>query len=348
MRGLGGVCLLDKKGYLSRKLKTIEVGDKSVSQLLEAMGNTGFQGKRLAEALDVWTQMASDPNITIFMGYAGSMSTTGQWKIVKWLIEHRYIDVLVSTGANITEDVFEAMGHNYYQGTHTADDLDLLENQIDRYYDVYADEMDYRKMESMLGEFMSSLDPKVRHSSADFLNKFGAFQDKKGIQSITQAAYKNNVPVFSPGLADSGVGVAAYNLHTKKVPLPILDQLKDFQQLGDIGMKSKGTAVAYLGGGVPKDTIQLVTIMIDLARGGEEVFPHKYAIQITTDSPQWGGLSGCTFEEAISWGKIDQKATKSVVYCDATIALPIIAHGLNERLKGKARKGPDLSWVFKG
>jgi len=341
------IVVATKKEYLGKKEVPIEVSNKSVSELLTAMGKTGFQGKRLAEALDVWTAMASDPKTTIFMGYAGSMSTTGQWKIIKWMVENRYVDVLVSTGANITEDVLEAMGFNYYQGTHTADDADLLKCQIDRYYDIYADEMDYRQLESMLGEFMGTLDPKEHYSSAEFLNKFGAFQEKKGIHSITTAAYKAGVPVFSPAMADSGFGVAAFQVNKKKGTHVTVDQFKDFEQLGEIGMRSKETAVVYLGGGVPKDTIQLVTIMVDLGRGGKEVYPHKYAIQITTDSPQWGGLSGCTFEEAVSWGKIDEKATRSVVYCDTTIALPIIAHGLQERLKGKPRKGPSFDWLLK-
>jgi deoxyhypusine synthase len=336
-----------REEYLSKKLVPIEVGDKSVSGLLEAMGKTGFQGKKLAEALDVWTAMAQDPDTTIFLGYAGSMSTTGQWKIVKWLIENRYIDVLVSTGANISEDVFEAMGKNYYQGSHLADDVDLLKNQIDRYYDVYADELEYRKMERLIYSFLETLDEKERYSSADFLDRFGAFQAQKGIHSITAAAHQHGVPVFSPGMADSGYGVAAYLYNREKGRHVTVDQFRDFEQLGAIGDKAKETAVIYLGGGVPKDTIQLVTVMVDLARGGEQTYPHKYAIQVTTDSPQWGGLSGCTFEEAVSWGKIDERATKAVCYCDATIALPILAHGLHERLKGRKRKGPDLSWVFK-
>ena len=79
----------------------------------------------------------------------------------------------------------------------------------------------------------------------------------------------------------------------------------------------------------------------------EYYYPHRYAIQITTDSPQWGGLSGCTLEEAISWGKIDIKGKRAVCYCDATIALPLITHALNERVDFK-RKAPDLSWLFKG
>ncbi len=335
----------DRKKFLRYPEKTIEVGPKSVSELLEAMGQTGFQGKRLGEAARIWSEMARQEGLTIFMGYAGSMSTTGQWKIVRWLIENRYIDVLVSTGANISEDIFEAMGHKYYQGTWMANDEELLEAKIDRFYDIYADEYDYRELEGLIKKFADTLDPKGVYSTREFLNRFGEYQWDKGIKSITAAAWKHGVPIYSPGLIDSGYGVAL-SLLKREGKLIRLDQTKDMEELGQIAERTKRTGVVYVGGGVPKDTIQLATIIKSLAEGGEEETPHEYAIQITTDSPQWGGLSGCTLEEAISWGKIAANSKRSVVYCDATIALPLIAHAMNERVKG--RKDPaDLSWVFK-
>jgi len=333
------------KKYLRYPEKAIEVGPKSVSQLLDAMSETGFQGKRLGEAARIWSEMTQAKGLTIFMGYAGSMSTTGQWKIVRWLIENRYIDVLVSTGANVSEDIFEAMGHKYYQGTWMANDEDLLDAKIDRFYDIYADEYDYRELESLIKEFGATLDPKRPYSTREFLNRFGEYQWKKGIKSITATAWKHNVPIYSPGLIDSGYGVAL-SLLKREGKLIRLDQTQDMEELGQIAERTKKTGVVYIGGGVPKDTIQLATIIKSLAEGGEESTPHDYAIQITTDSPQWGGLSGCTLEEAISWGKIAARSQRSVVYCDATIALPLITQAMSERVT-KRTDAPDLSWVFK-
>ena len=142
-----------------------------------------------------------------------------------------------------------------------------------------------------------------------------------------------------------------------------MDQVKEFDQFVGIGEKTKDTAVIYVGGGVPKDFTQLLAISISPKTMDEEIpgrkgnrrksiqeyyYPHKYAIQITTDSPQWGGLSGCTLEEAKSWGKVSGKGGDVTCYCDATIALPIITHALNERLKPDSRKNraPDFSWLF--
>jgi len=336
---------MKKSKYLLDKLETIEIKRRNVSQLLKAMGKTGFQGKTLAKAFDILQKMLVERDNTIFLGYAGSLSTTGQWKIIKWLIENRCIDVLVSTGANISEDVFEGLGYFYFQGMHTVNDGDLLRNKIDRYYDVFADELHYRKMEEFIYEFMSTLNPQKIYSSAEFLNLFGKYQNKNEVDSITATAFRAGVPIFSPGMADSGYGIAAYLLRKEKRLNITLDQFKDFEQLGEIGSRSKNTSVVYIGGGVPKDTIQLVSIMKDLGRGGKEIYPHKYAVQITTDSPQWGGLSGCTFEEAISWGKIDYDSDHVVCYCDATIALPIISHALFETMK-KKRVGVDFKWLL--
>ena len=337
-----------KAQYLSKKLQAVEVGHKSISELMHSFSQTGFQAKQLGAALDVMVDMLSDPDATIFFGYAGSMSTTGQWKIVRWLLEKRYVDVLVSTGANISEDILDAMGYGYYQGSHVVDDEDLLRNQIDRFYDVYADELQYREMENLIREFIGTADPKRIYSSAQFLHEFGKFQLERGIESITAVAARQGIPVFSPAMADSGYGVAAFQAAKLDGKRVTVDQFKDFEQLGAIGNLAKETGVIYIGGGVPKDTIQLVAVIVDLARGGETTYPHKYAVQVTTDSPQWGGLSGCTFQEAVSWGKIDAKGKTAFCHCDATIALPLLAHGLLERLNGKERKPPlDLRWVFK-
>jgi deoxyhypusine synthase len=290
--------------------------------------------------------MARQKDLTIFLGLTGSLSTTGQWKIIRWLIEKRYVDVVVSTGANISEDILEALGYHYYQGTWLADDEELLKLKVDRFYDVYADEMQYRKLERMIYKFANTLEDETIYSTREFLYQFGKFLTERKVDSIVAAAYRAKVPVYSPGLIDSGYGVALSLLRREKGKMIRLDQTKDMEELAQIAERAKRTGVVYLGGGVPKDTIQLSTIIKSLSKGGEEETPHEYAIQITADSPQWGGLSGCTLEEAISWGKISSRAKKATLYADITLALPLVAHSLNEKADGRSFP-PDLSWVFK-
>jgi len=251
----------------------------------------------------------------------------------------------VSTGANISEDLLEALGYHYYQGTQLADDEELLRLKIDRFYDVYADELEYRRLENTIKKFAGGLDQSHPYSTREFLYRFREFLHKKGIRSIVEAAYRSKVPMYSPGLIDSGYGVALSLLKRERGKLIVLDQTKDMEELAQIAEKTRKTGVVYLGGGVPKDTIQLSTIIKSLSKGGDEPTPHEYAIQITADSPQWGGLSGCTLEEAVSWGKIAADSKKAVLYSDVTLALPIIAHALNERVE-KRSDPPNLGWVF--
>ena len=149
--------MVSKKEVLSKPVATIEVGKKSVSALLDEMSQTGFQGKKLGEVAKIWSEMARQKDLTVFLGLTGSLSTTGQWKIIRWLVEKRYVDVVVSTGANISEDILEALGYHYYQGTWLADDEALLKLKVDRFYDIYADEMQYRKLENTIYRYGATL-----------------------------------------------------------------------------------------------------------------------------------------------------------------------------------------------
>ncbi len=354
---------MSNDSYFQKKLEPIKVTkQKPISQLLKEMGKTAYQGRKLGEAVDVWENMIKEKDTVIAMGFAGSMSTAGQWTIINWLIENRFIDVLVSTGANVSEDIVDAMGLGYYQGSHMVNDEQLLHDDVNRYYDVYGKETDYRQMEDVVTDYVMTCKQDYNYTSAEFLYGLGKFLGKKNIPAISAVAAANGVPIFSPAMVDSAYGETfllaknqGHNVH--------IDSVKEFDQFITIGTKTKEVGVVYIGGGVPKDLTQLIAISVSpmtkdegvqgrkggLRKGLQEYYyPHKYAIQITTDSPQWGGLSGCTLEEAISWGKINsQTGSRAVCYCDATIALPLIAHALAERVPEK-RKGPDMSWLFKG
>jgi deoxyhypusine synthase len=346
--------------YFTKKLEPIRVKPKSVNALLTEMSKTAYQGRKLGEAVDVWENMVKDKNLTIAMGYAGSMSTAGQWTIVNWLIENRFIDVLVSTGANVSEDIVDAMGLGYWQGSHMVNDQELLEHDVNRYYDVFGKETDYRKMEELVTDAVMTLKPDYPYTSAEFFYELGKYLSEKKIPAIAATAYENGVPIFSPAFLDSAYGETILMAKNQGHKI-VVDSAKEFEQFVSIGTKTKDVGVVYIGGGVPKDLTQLIAISVSpltedqgvkgrdghLRKGLQEYYyPHKYAIQITTDAPQWGGLSGCTLEEAISWGKINNQAgTRAVCYCDATIALPLITHALCERVPEK-RKGPDMTWLF--
>lgn len=346
-----------------KKVKAIDVGKSiSINDLLKKMSNTGFQGKNLARTVEVYEKMAKDKDISILFGYAGSLSTTGQWKIINWLIENNLIDILIPTGANISEDIVEAMGNSYWQGSQVADNEYLFKEGANRYYDVYGKESDYLEMTELLADFIGTLDEGYNYSSREFLSLCGKYLSAKNIKSIVATAADNDLPIFCPAIADSPYGDAALIARSRGFNLKI-DAIKDYVEFMRLGESVSETGVVYIGGGVPKDFIQLFAVTSDLLyeerkvpnrKGGlnrktigqqETYYPHKYAIQITTDSPQWGGLSGCTFEEAVSWGKEDPNGTMVQCYCEATIALPILSHALAEK-RGIRRRKKSLSRFF--
>lgn len=341
------------------EVEAIEVTSRSLSDLLAAMGKTAYQGRSLAEAAEIWQAMLTEDKLAVVMGLSGSMSTAGQWKLVRWLVEQRFIDVLVSTGANITEDIIEAMGHAYYQGDSRANDAELLDTDLNRYYDVYGKETDYRDMELLLTEFILGLPEGATYSSMEVLHLLGRWLDARGINSILAAAARSGVPVFSPALFDSAFGEAYFMARNRGRHI-VVDQGREFDQFVGIGAQVGDVGVIYIGGGVPKDFTQLMAISLSPRFEDEAVpgrrgferqalkefyYPHRYAIQITTDSPQWGGLSGCTLEEAVSWGKILAEGQRVTCYCDATIALPILTHALAERIPQRPQ-APDLNGLF--
>src|SRR5665647_3754813 len=158
---------MSNDSYFSKKLEPIKVTkQKPISQLLKEMGKTAYQGRKLGEAVDIWENMINSKDTVIAMGFAGSMSTAGQWTIVNWLMENRFIDVLVSTGANVSEDIVDAMGLGYWQGSHMVDDSTLLKDDVNRYYDVYGKETDYRKMEELVTDFVMTLKTDYNYTSA--------------------------------------------------------------------------------------------------------------------------------------------------------------------------------------
>ncbi len=324
--------------YFVERLKSYELRKRNLSEILNDMEKTAYQGRKLGEAFNLLKKMLEDEKTTIIMGLAGSMSTAGMWKIIRWFIENNYIDVLVSTGANISEDIYECLGASYWKGSPYVNDADLFEHKIDRFYDVYASEDDYRRMEGLIEDFADTLDQGIIYSSRRFLWKFGEFLHSRNINSIVHAAYLKKSPIYSPAISDSSYGIALVRLKVKKKKLITIDATLDLEELTRIIAASERTAVIYIGGGVPKDFVQICTYLAPVFGVKSRSKPHNYAIQITTDAPHWGGLSGCTLEEAISWGKISANADKITCYCDATIALPLIAQAIFEL--GIKRKPP--------
>jgi deoxyhypusine synthase len=315
---------------------------RSIHELVGAWSRTSIQSRSISECAKVYENMISDKaRPTIMLGLSGALIAGGLRKVIRDLVDAGFVDVIVSTGAIVYQDLYQAQGYNHYMGTPKADDEVLHDLYIDRIYDAYVDEIGFVKTDDVVGEIASSL-PSRKYSTREFMFELGKHA-KKDANSIIGTAAKRGVPIFVPAIADSSLGIGLAGLYraSKKSgrKLMQLDTIQDNYEIAQIVLKSKKTGSIYIGGGVPKNYINDAAVMLDYTSG------HSYAFQITTDAPHWGGLTGSTLDEAKSWGKVAKKATRATAYVEATIGLALVAGYVlqSEKLR-RSRKRLQFVW----
>ena len=337
---------MKREQILRRPTRPIEIDpEKTASELVRDMALTGFQGRKLGEAAEVWTTMLKKREMVIWLGLAGAMVPAGMRSLVTYLIRRRMIDVLVTTGATLYHDAYETIGGRHFQGTDTIDNVMLRKQRIDRVYDVYADERKFYELDVMIEKsFSARLQSGRSYSSREVLYEFGKWVSElaKDRDGICVAAYESGVPVFVPAYCDSGMGFSLMFANRRRKRHIVVDHMRDVEESSRITEKSNHTSVIIVGGGVPKNFIQQTAVIASYQTRHDRT--HDFAIQFTTDVPQWGGLSGSTFEEAQSWGKYNPHAKMVQCFVDATIALPIVTQALSQRFKRSRRRVPNFNW----
>ena len=292
------------------------------SGLVKEFSRAGVMGAgRIAKGADIIKDMIKDKDCKVFLGIAGALVPGGQKEIIIDIIRKKLVDVVVTTGANLTHDLIEAIGYHHYQGNANVDDKELNEKKIDRIYDTFMPNDVYEGME----DFFQKIFPEIENKDMDiteFLSFIGSKVPKKHQDSILRACYEENIPLFCPAISDSGIGLMVWGhiAKGKKINVSAFDDLK---KILDISWTSKKNGIIYLGGGVPKNYIQQA---MQFSKGA------SYGVQITMDRPEPGGSSGAELREGISWGKMNDKGKFVDVICDVTIALPLIYAGVVDRL----------------
>jgi len=341
-----------KNEILSTPTRPLKIdGSKSVSALLEKMQGISFQGRNLATAYQVWKKMLGD-RVMIMMGMSGAMVPAGMRRLVVYMIKNRLIDCLVTTGANLFHDIHETLGRLHFQCSPNIDDVHLQKHLIDRMYDTLADEEEFREADAMVGKFAATLDQSRPYTTREFLYLLGKDLSLSAKEDgIVTAAYRAGIPLYCPAVADSSIGIGiAENRYEGKNQFTF-DVIGDVLETAHVAGDSPNSGVVYFGGGTPKNFVQQTEVTAAFMRNSTE--GHKYAIQVVTDSPHWGGLSGCTLEEAQSWGKIAHDASMLTVHCDSTIAMPVLVSALSEsaalirnRKKPVFSLGRELKFTF--
>jgi deoxyhypusine synthase len=341
-----GVDRKRKKALLGRPTTPVRVGPKTtVSELLDAYRDASFQARALGKAAAVFDAMIRDrQRPTIFLGMAGSLIAAGMRQVIVDLIENNMVDVVVSTGAIISQDFYQVRGGRHYHGTPDADDKELRDLYIDRLYDTFIDEEKYWATDLAVSQFADGLAGKTISSRA-FLAMLGEkAEDDAG--SILGACARNGVPLFVPALNDSSIGIGLtehYHRARKEGRTPFqISSIADNYELTQIVVKSPATAAVYVSGGVPKNYINdsiVMSYIFGIDTGG-----HKYALQITTDAPHWGGLGGSTLSEATSWGKVSKKATHEMAFIETSVALPMLYGYALQKGSAEGRKRLEYEW----
>jgi len=337
--------VVSKKTVMKEKVKHIDFDTIStVKDLMEAYKDSSVQSRALATCGIAYEKALKDPaRPTIILGLAGPLIAAGLRKVIADMVKFGIVDGIVTIGAIPYQDFYQAQGYSHYKTSPRVDDLALRELFVDRIYDTLVDEDKFRETDAVIGNIAEKLEPRG-YSSREFMEILGDHVKDKN--SILYNCRKYGVPMFVPALNDSSIGIGLTGLYQRaraaKKPFMHMDPIRDNWELTQMKIKAEKTGVIYIGGGVPKNFIQQTEVIAETL--GYDKGGHHYAIQITMDAPQWGGLSGCTFEEAQSWGKINRNANKSVAYVEASIGLSLLVGYILQSGAWKGRKRLKNTW----
>ncbi|MEM3518898.1 MAG: deoxyhypusine synthase [Candidatus Hadarchaeales archaeon] len=300
-------------------LSDVNTVDEIVKKMFEG---GGFVAKNLAVATDILEKMVKDEKCVKFLSFPACIIATGCRGVVKELVKRKLMDVLITTCGTLDHDLARCWG-DYYHGDFSADDRKLKKERIHRLGNVFVPEKNYglileEKLQPIFEEIW-----KERKSigGKDLIWEIG--KRVKNKDSILYWAWKNQIPVFVPGIFDGAVGSQLWMFWQSHRDFR-LQMFEDQQNLADIVFGAKRTGALMIGGGISKHH----TMWWNQFHGGLD-----YAVYITT-APEWdGSLSGARVKEGISWGKVKPNARFVTVDGDATVLLPIIVAALLERLK---------------
>ncbi|MBI5224896.1 deoxyhypusine synthase [Candidatus Micrarchaeota archaeon] len=280
--------------------------------LFSQFENAGFQASELHNASSIMKEMLGDKDCTRFLAFTANMAASGLRGIFTEMLKKKMFDAVITTGGSIDHDLIKSFSH-YDLGSFQQDDVALHKKGINRLGNILVDNKNYIALEKRLQPLFAKINSKKHVFSGSELIREIALTIKDE-NSFLYQCQKNNIPVFSPGLIDSAIGLQLFFFKQDHKEF-ILDEAGDMIQLANLILTSKRTGALILGGGISKH----YTIASNLLRGGLD-----YSVYLTTASAYDGSLSGAFPNEAKSWGKIKEKGKTAVVYGDATVLLPLL------------------------
>lgn len=312
--------------YLSKSVNDYSINrNTSLKQILRNMSDSGgFEGRHLANGVEILKKMLDEKNCTRFLSFVGALVSTGNRGIIRDMLKNKMFDCIITTCGALDHDIAKSFS-SYYEGDFRLDDQFLLKKDIHRLGNILIPNENYgplieTKVQPLLQELYDSDKSRSRSQSlglapSEILRFIGSHLNES---SFLYWAAKNDIPVIVPGIVDGAVGNQIWLFNQSHKDFRI-DVLKDQTILSEIVFDAKITGAFMMGGGLSKHH----TLWWNQYRGGLD-----YAVYITTASEWDGSLSGAPVAEAISWGKVTTQAKQVTIHADVSTILPFIYYGL--------------------
>lgn len=318
---------------------------KSVDDLVKGMGKCAFGARNVGEAADVLEAMARDRDCYKVLTLSGAMTVAKMGLVVCDMIDNGLADAVISTGALMAHGFVESVGMRHFKYTWNMKDEELYEKGYDRVYDTLELEKNLDDVSFIVDEVLDKADGKEALCSHKINRLLGGYLAKKTKgRGVLKSAYEKNVPVYVPAFTDSEIGLD-FALHNRRragkgLPQLAFNPFLDLEHFTENIRKAKKIGIFTIGGGVPRNWAQQGACYLDLINSrighGGDFKRYNYAVRICPEPVHWGGMSGCTYSEGVSWGKIvpqNEGGRYVEVFDDATIAWPLIVKAVLERLK---------------
>ena len=306
----------------------LKKGISSNELVKELYASGGFTAKKIAVGVDILEKMIKEKDCIRFLSFPACICATGTRGVIKELLKRKLFDVVITTAGTLDHDLARVW-KDYYHGSFMTDDKELHRKGVNRLGNIFIPNECYgkileEKMQPIIEEIYKT---KQRWSTKELVWEFGKRleKEKNGKDSIVFWAWKNKIPMYIPGITDGAFGSQLWMYYQEHRDLTI-DLLKDEQELSDIIFDAKKSGALVVGGGISKHH----TLWWNQHKGGLD-----YAVYITTALEYDGSLSGAKTREAISWGKVKEKADNVTIEGDATILLPLMVSAVFERLLPK-------------
>ncbi len=316
----------------------------SIDALVSAMANTAFGGRRLGEAADALEEMVRDEECFRVITISGAMTIAKQGLVLCEMIDRGWVQAVVATGALMTHGFVEGAGMLHFKHRQSMRDEELYSRGYNRVYDTIELEKNLDDAEALLDQVLSGIEPGITLSSHTLLARVGDMLEQSDAgRAILRSAVQRDVPIYVPAFTDSELGLD-FAIHNRrlvaegKTPFAF-DPFLDLEDFAERVRQHERLGIFTIGGGVPRNWAQQIAPYLEISADrlgtDEPVRRYRYAVRICPEPEHWGGLSGCSYSEGVSWGKFvpESEGGRHVeVYADATIAWPIIVRAVIERM----------------